>query len=71
MSRTMISDDQYQQALSSKASMLLHLRGIRNFVEPQFRMSAGRSRALIQQIRRTTTMWTVVTNFHGFIFLLC
>ncbi|PQQ04707.1 receptor-like protein 2 [Prunus yedoensis var. nudiflora] len=34
-------------------------------------MSVGQSRALMQQIRRTTTMWTVVTNFHGFIFLLC
>ncbi|BBH01665.1 hypothetical protein Prudu_011999 [Prunus dulcis] len=31
----------------------------------------GRSWALMQQIRRTTTMWTVITNFHGFIFLLC
>ncbi|RXH85326.1 hypothetical protein DVH24_042094 [Malus domestica] len=40
---TIILKDQYRKALSSKASVLLHLRGTRNFVALHFQMNADRS----------------------------
>ncbi|PQP92363.1 hypothetical protein Pyn_26625 [Prunus yedoensis var. nudiflora] len=42
MSHTIISKDQYQQALSSKASTLLPLRGIQNFVVRPLPNKCGR-----------------------------
>ncbi|PRQ37336.1 putative non-specific serine/threonine protein kinase [Rosa chinensis] len=54
----------------SKASMLLHSRGIQNFVVPHFQMSACLLMAVIQIIRISKIMWTMGIKFHSLIFLL-
>ena len=66
MSRTIISKVQSQQALSSKALKLLHLRGIQNFAVHRFQTSV----ALMRMIRITKTMRTMGINYRGSIFPL-
>ncbi|CAL9017026.1 unnamed protein product [Prunus brigantina] len=48
MPHTIILKDQYQQAPSSKASTLLPLRGIQNFVVPHFQISVDQIRTWMQ-----------------------
>ncbi|PQM37302.1 tyrosine-sulfated glycopeptide receptor 1 [Prunus yedoensis var. nudiflora] len=70
MPHTITSKDQYQQAPSSKASTLLPLWGIQNFVVSHFQISVDQIRALMQIKRTTKTCTMGFINFHGFIFSL-
>ncbi|PQQ21957.1 tyrosine-sulfated glycopeptide receptor 1 [Prunus yedoensis var. nudiflora] len=64
MPHTITSKDQYQQAPSSKASMLLPLWGIQNFVVSHFQISVDQIRALMQIKRTTKTCTMGFINFH-------
>lgn len=55
-----------QQAPSSKASILQHLRGIENFVVLHFQIRAYQLKAIMQRMKTTTIMWrmAIEIKFH-------
>ncbi|XP_020425809.1 receptor-like protein 2 [Prunus persica] len=65
-------EGQYQQVLSSKASMPLHLRGTRNFVVPPHPNGCLGTNGIDagNKVIRIIKMWTMGTKSHGFIFPL-
>lgn len=67
MYRIIVLKEQYQQVISSKASVPMHMKGIRNFVVLHFQMSAHQ-KPVFMRIMKITKKRRMSMKFHGLYF---